>query len=103
VRTLEEFIISSLRTLDLGSRTWNSKDNSNGNRNTNMQFCLDSYVDPCLHGTARPRVADGGNGLQIWRVAANMLVRLIKMRLNETCSEVRVGKICLINFLSRMG
>jgi hypothetical protein len=27
----------------------------------------------CHHGTARPQVADGGNGLQIWRVAANIL------------------------------
>jgi hypothetical protein len=30
------------------------------------------------------------------------LVSLIKMCLNETYSEVRVGKICLINFLFRM-
>jgi hypothetical protein len=22
---------------------------------------------PCHHGTARPQVADGGDGLQIWR------------------------------------
>jgi hypothetical protein len=28
---------------------------------------------PCCHGMARPRVADGGDGLQIWRVAANIL------------------------------
>jgi hypothetical protein len=28
---------------------------------------------PCHHGMARPQVADGGEGLQIWRVAANML------------------------------
>jgi hypothetical protein len=28
----------------------------------------DSY-----HGMARPRVADGGYGLQIWRVVANIL------------------------------
>jgi hypothetical protein len=27
----------------------------------------------CHHGMARPQVADGGDGLQIWRVAANML------------------------------
>jgi hypothetical protein len=27
----------------------------------------------CHHGMARPRVADRGDGLQIWRVAANML------------------------------
>jgi hypothetical protein len=25
------------------------------------------------HGIVHPRVADGGNGLQIWRVAANIL------------------------------
>jgi hypothetical protein len=28
---------------------------------------------PCHHGMARPQVADGGDGLQIWRVAANIL------------------------------
>jgi hypothetical protein len=25
------------------------------------------------HGMVRPQVADGGDGLQIWRVAANIL------------------------------
>jgi len=30
------------------------------------------YVGPCHHGTARPGVADGGDGFQIWRVAANI-------------------------------
>jgi hypothetical protein len=28
---------------------------------------------PCHHGMARPQVADGGDSLQIWRVAANVL------------------------------
>jgi hypothetical protein len=28
---------------------------------------------PCHHGMARPQVADGGDGLQIWRVAAIIL------------------------------
>jgi hypothetical protein len=28
---------------------------------------------PCHHGMARPQVADGGDGLQICRVAANIL------------------------------
>jgi hypothetical protein len=28
---------------------------------------------PCHHGMARPQVADGEDGLQIWRVAANIL------------------------------
>jgi hypothetical protein len=27
----------------------------------------------CRHGMARPRVTDRGDGLQIWRVAANIL------------------------------
>jgi hypothetical protein len=30
---------------------------------------------PCHHGMARSKVADGGGGLQIWRVAANILNR----------------------------
>jgi hypothetical protein len=28
---------------------------------------------PCHHGMARPQIADGGNGFEIWRVAANIL------------------------------
>jgi hypothetical protein len=31
------------------------------------------------------------------------LIRIIKMCPNETCSKVRIGKFCLINFLFRMG
>jgi hypothetical protein len=27
----------------------------------------------CYHGMARPQVVDGGDGLQIWSVAANIL------------------------------
>jgi hypothetical protein len=30
-------------------------------------------VGPCHHDMARPRVVDGGDGLQIWRVVANIL------------------------------
>jgi hypothetical protein len=29
---------------------------------------------PRRHSMARPQVADGGDGLQIWRVAANILL-----------------------------
>jgi hypothetical protein len=28
---------------------------------------------PCHHGMARPQVADGGDSLQFWREAANIL------------------------------
>jgi hypothetical protein len=31
------------------------------------------YVLSCHHGTVRSRVADGGDGIRIWRVAANIL------------------------------
>jgi hypothetical protein len=36
---------------------------------------LESHVRwvPCHHGMVRPQVADGGNALQVWRVAANIL------------------------------
>jgi hypothetical protein len=42
----------------------------------NKECCLNtthvSWV-PCHHGMARPQVADGGDSLQFWRVAANLL------------------------------
>jgi len=31
------------------------------------------YVGPCHHGMAHPQVAGGGDGLQIWRIAASIL------------------------------
>jgi len=34
--------------------------------------CVSHYVVSCHHGMTRPRVTDGGDGLQIWRVAANV-------------------------------
>jgi hypothetical protein len=36
-------------------------------------MCVHVKSVHCHHGTARPRVADRGDGLQIWRVAANIL------------------------------
>jgi hypothetical protein len=48
----------------------------------------------CHHGMARPRVADRGDGPQIWKVAANMLN---KQRGQPTAdsgwsSRLRVGR-----------
>jgi hypothetical protein len=34
---------------------------------------LPCYVGACHHGMARPRVADGGDGLQLWEVDAKVL------------------------------
>jgi hypothetical protein len=40
-----------------------------------MQFYVLGHLrwGPFHHGMARPQVADGGDGLQIWKVAANIL------------------------------
>jgi hypothetical protein len=38
-----------------------------------LNFFLGVRWVPCHLGMARPQVADGGDGLQIWRVAANIL------------------------------
>jgi hypothetical protein len=45
---------------------------SDSNINTMKSKCHVTWV-PCHHGMARPRVADGGDGLQIWKVAAIIL------------------------------
>jgi len=31
------------------------------------------YVGSCHHSMAQPQVVDGGDGLQMWKVAVNML------------------------------
>jgi hypothetical protein len=40
-----------------------------------LRYCTYSHVTwvPCHHGMERPQVADRGEGLQIWRAAANIL------------------------------
>jgi hypothetical protein len=38
-----------------------------------LQFFLTLMWTPCHSGMARPQVADGEDGFQIWRVAANIL------------------------------
>jgi hypothetical protein len=45
---------------------------SDSNINTMKRKCHVRWV-PCHHGMAGPQVADGGDGLQIWRVAAIIL------------------------------
>jgi hypothetical protein len=42
-------------------------DNNNNNNNSHARWV------PCHYGMARPQVADGGHGLQIWKVTANVL------------------------------
>jgi hypothetical protein len=47
---------------------------------------------PCHHGMARPQVADGGEGLQIWRVAANILNKQSRTADKGWPSSVGVGQ-----------
>jgi hypothetical protein len=43
-------------------------------------------------GMARPQVVDGGDGLQIWRVAANMLNKYYRIADKEWSSSLGVGR-----------
>jgi hypothetical protein len=47
---------------------------------------------PCHHGVARPQVADGGDGLQIWRVAANILNKQSRTAYRGWSSSLGVGR-----------
>jgi hypothetical protein len=38
-----------------------------------VKCCIHVRCVPCHHGTARSQVADGGDGLQVWRVAENIV------------------------------
>jgi hypothetical protein len=51
----------------------------------------DKWV-PCHHGMARPQVADGGDGLQIWRVAANILNKQSRTADGGWSSSLGVGR-----------
>jgi hypothetical protein len=47
---------------------------------------------PCHHGVARLQVADGGDGLQIWRVAANILNKQSRRADNGWSYSLGVGR-----------
>jgi hypothetical protein len=47
---------------------------------------------PCQHAMARPQVAVGGDGLQIWRVAANILNKQSGRADNGWSSSLGVGR-----------
>jgi hypothetical protein len=47
---------------------------------------------PCHHGMARPQVAEGGDGLQIWRVAENILNKQSQTADKGWASSLGVGR-----------
>jgi hypothetical protein len=47
---------------------------------------------PCFHGMACPQVADGGEGLQIWRVAADILNKQSRTADKGWPSSLGVGR-----------
>jgi hypothetical protein len=47
---------------------------------------------PCHHGMARPQVADGEKGLQIWRVSANILNKQPRTADKGCSSSLGVGR-----------
>jgi hypothetical protein len=46
----------------------------------------------CHHSMARPQVADGGNTLQVWRVAANILNKQSRAADKGWPSSLGVGR-----------
>jgi len=49
-------------------------------------------VDPYHRGMARPQVADGGKGPQIWRVAASILNKQSRIADKGWSSSLGVGR-----------
>jgi hypothetical protein len=47
---------------------------------------------PCHHGMARPQVADGGDALQVWREAANILNKQSRTADKRWSSSLGVGR-----------
>jgi hypothetical protein len=47
---------------------------------------------PCHNSMARPQVADGGNSLQIWKVAANILNKQSRTPDKGWSSSLGVGR-----------
>jgi hypothetical protein len=47
---------------------------------------------PCHHSMARPQVADGGDSLQIWRVAAKILNKQSRTADRGWSSSLGVGR-----------
>jgi hypothetical protein len=46
---------------------------------------------PCHHGMVHPQFADGEDGLQLWRVAANKLNKQPQTADKESASSLEVG------------
>jgi hypothetical protein len=59
-----------------------------------VQIKVYSHVKwvPCHHGMARPQVADGREGLQIWRVAVNILNKQSRTADKRWPSSLGVGR-----------
>jgi hypothetical protein len=47
---------------------------------------------PCHHGMVHPQVADGGDGLQIWKVAVNILNKQSRTADKGWSSSLGVGR-----------
>jgi hypothetical protein len=57
---------------------------------------------PCHHGLARPQVADGDDGLQICKVAANVLSKQSGTADRGYSSSLEVTMICVTCGLSTL-
>jgi hypothetical protein len=53
--------------------------------------CFHVKFVPCYHGTARPQVAGEGDGLHMWKVAANAWNKQSRRADKGWSSSLRVG------------
>jgi hypothetical protein len=60
--------------------------------NNFVKYECESKSVPYHQCTARPQVVDGGDGLQIWRVAANILNKQSRIVNKEWFSSFGVGR-----------
>jgi hypothetical protein len=73
-----------------------SKDSDSLKPNDVLRYQIQCHIIrvkwvPCHRGTARPQAADGGDGLQIWRVAEKILNKQSRAAEKGRSSSLVVG------------
>jgi hypothetical protein len=90
-----DFILQGRVGLNAGKVNCSTKKERRRNIFMGVQCLRKNYAiggSPCQHGMARPQVADGGNGLQIWRITANILNKQTRTADKVWSSSLGVGR-----------
>jgi hypothetical protein len=57
---------------------------------TSIEFYYPDTCVPCHHSMTCPQIADGGNGLQLWKVVENTLNKQLRRANKGWSSRLRV-------------